>query len=147
MLKVYERLTGSKEAQAILVLPFELRQKSRQRASLQDGREIGLMLERGEILRNGDCLLAEDGLVIRVEAAQEHVSTVHCDDTLMLARASYHLGNRHVALQIGQGWLRYKHDHVLDDMIRHMGLEVSDEMAPFEPEGGAYGGGHGHHHH
>lgn len=147
MLKVYERVTAPEEAQATLVLPFELRQKSRQRASLQDGREVGLMLARGEILRNGDCLLAEDGLVIRVEAAQEHVSTVHCNDALTLARASYHLGNRHVALQIGQGWLRYKHDHVLDDMVRHLGLEVSDEMAPFEPEGGAYGGGHGHHQH
>ena len=68
----------------------------------------------------------------------ETVSTVHTGDAVMLARASYHLGNRHVALQIGAGWLRYQHDHVLDDMLRGFGLEVRVEEAPFEPEGGAY---------
>ena len=68
----------------------------------------------------------------------ETVSTVHTDDAVMLARAGYHLGNRHVALQIGGGWLRYQHDHVLDDMLRGFGLDVRVDEAPFEPEGGAY---------
>jgi urease accessory protein len=121
-----------------LVLPFNERSKSRQRVLLDNGEEAGLFLERGSILRHGDLLLADDGRVIEVEAAPETVSTVRTDDSLMLARASYHLGNRHVALQIGPGWLRYGHDHVLDDMLRGFGLPVSVERAPFEPEGGAY---------
>ena len=90
------------------------------------------------VLRHGELLLADDGRVIEVQAAPETVSTVRTDNGLMLARASYHLGNRHVALQIGPGWLRYIHDHVLDDMLRGFGLAVVVEQAPFEPEGGAY---------
>ena len=120
------------------MLPFAERSRSRLRALLDNGEEAGLFLERGSILRHGDLLLADDGRVVQVEAAPETVSTVRTDDGLMLARASYHLGNRHVALQIGPGWLRYCHDHVLDDMLRGFGLEVQVEHAPFEPEGGAY---------
>jgi urease accessory protein len=108
------------------------------RAKLDNGEEAGLFLERGSVLRHGDLLLADDGRVIEVQAAPETVSTVHTEDALMLARASYHLGNRHVALQIGAGWLRYQHDHVLDDMLRGFGLDVVIEQTPFEPEGGAY---------
>ena len=85
-------------------------------------------------------------MVIGIEAASEDVSTVHHEDPVMLARAAYHLGNRHVPLQVGDGWLRYQHDHVLDDMVRGLGLAVKTETAPFEPEAGAYGGGHGHSH-
>jgi urease accessory protein len=116
------------------------------RAVLDNGEEAGLFLERGSILRDGDLLLADDGRVVKVEAAQETVSTVRTDDGLMLARASYHLGNRHVPLQIGPGWLRYCHDHVLDDMVRGFGLAVSVEQAAFEPEGGAYVTSHAHSH-
>ena len=121
-----------------LVLPFADRSRSRLRAILDNGEEAGLFLERGSILRHGDLLLSDDGRIVEVEAAPEMVSTVRTDDGLMLARASYHLGNRHVALQIGPGWLRYCHDHVLDDMLRGFGLDVHVELAPFEPEGGAY---------
>jgi urease accessory protein len=90
------------------------------------------------VLRGGDRLLADDGRVIEVHAAPETVSTVRTDDRLMLERACYHLGNRHVPLEIGPGWLRYQHDHVLDDMLAGFGLAVVVEHAPFEPEGGAY---------
>ncbi|MEO8019198.1 MAG: urease accessory protein UreE [Pseudomonadota bacterium] len=121
-----------------MVLPFGERAKSRLRALLDNGEEAGLFLERGSVLRHGDLLLADDGRVVEVQAATETVSTVHTRDGLMLARASYHLGNRHVPLQIGAGWLRYQHDHVLDDMLRGFGLEIHVEKAPFEPEGGAY---------
>ena len=76
--------------------------------------------------------------VIRVLAAPETVSTVRCADPHLLARAAYHLGNRHVPLQIDPGLLRYQHDHVLDDMLRGLGLTVETEQAPFEPEAGAY---------
>ena len=121
-----------------LKLPFGERSKSRLLALLDNGEEAGLFLDRGSVLRHGDLLLADDGRVVEVEAASETVSTVHTADAVMLARASYHLGNRHVALLIGAGWLRYQHDHVLDDMLRGFGLEVRVDEAPFEPEGGAY---------
>jgi len=129
--------SGTPAAQ--LVLPFELRQKSRLRAWLSTGEEAGLVLERGLILRGGEHLLAEDGRIVEVVAAPERVSTVTAAGSALLARAAYHLGNRHVALQIGPVWLRYLHDHVLDDMVRGLGFEVVIEDAPFEPEAGAYG--------
>jgi len=142
MLKINLKLDRSTDhpraADRKLKLPFGERSKSRLLAFLDNGEEAGLFLERGSVLRHGDLLLADDGRVIAVEAASETVSTVHTDDAVMLARASYHLGNRHVALQIGSGWLRYQHDHVLDDMLRGFGLDVRVDEAPFEPEGGAY---------
>ena len=137
-LKLDRNLDHPRGADRKLVLPFGERSKSRLRAVLDNGEEAGLFLERGSVLRHGDLLLADDGRVVEVQAAPETVSTIHTEDGLMLARASYHLGNRHVALQIGTGWLRYQHDHVLDDMLRGFGLDVVIEELPFEPEGGAY---------
>jgi urease accessory protein len=78
--------------------------------------------------------------VIEIVAAREVVSVVTSNDPLQLARAAYHLGNRHVSVQIGPGWLRYQHDHVLDDMVRGLGLPVRQDTLPFEPEAGAYAG-------
>ena len=144
-LQITERLREPVDAQATLTLPFEQRQKSRLRIRLDNGRDAGLFLPRGTVLRHGDRLRATSGLVVEVRAAPETVSTARADDALLLARAAYHLGNRHVALQLGSGWLRYSHDHVLDDMARELGLTVSREQAPFEPEAGAYGGERHHH--
>lgn len=138
MLKITERVTGLQECAATLTLPFEQRQRSRQRLRLDDGREAALLLPRGTVLRYGDRLRAETGEVIAVKAAAEEVSTVFCADPLHLARAAYHLGNRHVAVQVGAGWLRYLHDHVLDHMVGEMGLQVRRETVAFEPEAGAY---------
>jgi urease accessory protein len=142
MIKINLKLDKSTDHPRIperrLHLPFSERSRSRLRAVMDNGEEAGLFLERGSILRGGDLLLADDGRVVEVQAAAESVSTVHSDNALLLARACYHLGNRHVALQIGSGWLRYQHDHVLDDMLRGFGLEVHVELASFEPEGGAY---------
>ena len=138
MLTISQRLTDKRIPNAQLVLPFELRQKSRLRTLLNTGEEAGLNLERGYILRGGDQLLAEDGRVIEIVAAAESVSVVASSDPLQLARAAYHLGNRHVSVQIGTGWLRYLHDHVLDDMVRGLGLQVTQDSLPFEPEAGAY---------
>lgn len=130
-----------------LTLPIEQRVRSRQRVKLDDGRDAGLFLPRGVLLRGGDRLGSDDGLVIEVVSAAETVSTVYCDDPTLLARAAYHLGNRHVPLQIEKGWLRYLHDHVLDGMLRQMELDVVVEQAPFEPEAGAYlQSTHGHQH-
>ena len=141
-LHIIERLREALPVQATLTLPFELRQKSRLRTRLDSGQDVGLFLPRGTVLRHGDRLRTTGGLVVEVQAAPETVSTARTADSLQLARASYHLGNRHVALQLGAGWLRYRHDHVLDEMVQALGLEVVCEQAPFEPEAGAYGGGH-----
>lgn len=141
LLIINERLAESVSADTTLTLPFDLRQKSRLRVSLDDGREAGLMLSRGQILRGGDCLRGEDNTVVRITAADEDVTTVTHDIPGELARAAYHLGNRHVSLQVGDDWLRYLADHVLDDMVKSLGMHIKHEQAPFEPESGAY---HGH---
>ncbi|MDH5518846.1 MAG: urease accessory protein UreE [Gammaproteobacteria bacterium] len=127
-----------------LTLPFELRQKSRFKTVLDDGSDVAVILPRGNLLRGGDCLKTNTGEIVEVIAADETVSTVYSHSPLELARASYHLGNRHVSLQISESWIRYQHDHVLDEMINGLGLDVMVEKAAFEPEAGAYGGGHRH---
>ena len=134
-----------------LVLRFDQRQKARQRARLVSGREVGIQLPRGTVLRNGDCLQGESGEIVRVVAAPEPVSIASCNDPLLLMRAAYHLGNRHVQLEVRRGYLRYLRDHVLDHMIESLGLRVTYSHEPFEPEAGAYAGqahvhGHGHGH-
>lgn len=149
LLAITQRLAEPRTAQDSLSLPFESRQKSRLLTRLDSGEEAGLMLERGTLLRGGDCLLASDGRVIEVIAAPETVSVVTAHDPWGLARAAYHLGNRHISVQVGQGWLRYLHDHVLDDMVRGLGFTVTTDEMPFEPEAGAYshsGSDNSHHH-
>lgn len=130
----------------MLVLPFDRRQKSRLRVHLESGRVAGLFLPRGTVLRGGDRLRAQDGTLVLVVAAEEPVIWVTATDTIQLVRAAYHLGNRHVPLEIGDGWLKLEQDHVLHDMLQGMGLQLEMKASPFEPEGGAYGGGHGHSH-
>ncbi len=136
-------------AQDCLTLPWELRIRSRFAAQLDSGLECGVLLPRGSALSEGDKLRTETGFVAVVRAAPEELSVVEEADPLLLSRAAYHLGNRHVPLQIEVGRLRYQHDHVLDDMVRGLGLRVGFERGAFEPENGAYAGGsgHGHHHH
>lgn len=143
-LQIVERLSESFPAQATLTLPFELRRKSRLRTRLDSGEDVGIFLPHGTVLHDGDRLRTTDGLVVEVRAARETVSTARADDALALARAAYHLGNRHIPLQLGSGWLRYPHDHVLDGMVHDLGLEITCEEVSFEPEAGAYSGGHHH---
>ena len=128
-----------------LSLPFELRQKSRLRTKLASGEEAGLFLEHGSILRGGDCLRANDGRIVLVIAADEELMEAKCATPFELVRAAYHLGNRHVPVQIGEGWLRFQADDVLAQMLRGLKATVSKVSAPFEPEAGAYAGGHHHH--
>lgn len=132
-------------AKAHLVLSFEARCKSRLRTRLLTGEEVGLFMERGTVLRGGDKLLANDGTVIEVVAAPEMLMEATADDPLLLAKAAYHLGNRHVAVQLLPGRLRFAADHVLGEMVRGLGLPVAEIEAPFEPESGAYGS-HAHPH-
>ncbi len=129
-----------------LALPLENRRKGRQRAQLSDGRELALLLPPGTVLRHGDRLRATDGTVIAVEAAPEPVLQVTADDATALTRAAYHLGNRHIPVQVGPGFLRLAPDAVLEGMLTGLGVSVERREEPFEPEEGAYGGGHRHGH-
>ncbi len=148
MIRIKEKSDSTAKHTETLTLPFESRQKSRLQANLDNGEEVGLFLPRGTLLRGGDQLLAEDGRIILILAANESTSTAYSTDFQLLMKASYHLGNRHVPLQIEQHFVRYLHDHVLDEMVASFGLEIKLEMAPFEPESGAYHshGGHQHSH-
>lgn len=142
MLVVSERLAAAAPHDAELVLPFELRQKSRLRTTLASGEEIGLFLARGTVLRGGDCLRAADGRVVRVVAAAEALLDVRADDADTLVRCAYHLGNRHTPVEVGAGWLRLAADDVLAAMLRGLGARVKAMSGPFEPEAGAYAAGH-----
>lgn len=144
MLAVQEFARSEERPSAVVTLAFASRQKSRLSATLDNGASVSIVLEHGRVMRNGDLLRATDGTIIEVRAAREFVSMLRSSDSLLLARGAYHLGNRHVPLQVGDGFLRYQHDHVLDDMARKLGFTVIHEDAPFEPEAGAYGDGHRH---
>lgn len=146
-MRQFDRVVPGTEAATTLTLTFERRARSRQRAVLDDGSAALLALPRGTLLRDGDRIADAGGFAVRIRAAPEPVSTAASADPVALLRAAYHLGNRHIAVQIGPGWLRYLHDHVLDDMLRTQGLEVGLARLPFEPEGGAYGPARADHHH
>ncbi|MDP1790603.1 MAG: urease accessory protein UreE [Methylibium sp.] len=137
---------------ATVELDWDVRQKSRFDATDSQGRTLGVFLPRGSVVRGSDVLVAEDGSLIRVIAAQQPVLVVtHCSEhgsTFDLLRAAYHLGNRHVPLELQPDRLQFEPDHVLADMLRAMHLIVGEALAPFEPESGAYGepAAHGHGH-
>lgn len=155
---------------AQLELDWDVRQKSRFDATASDGRQVGVFLPRGTVVRGGDVLLTQDGSLLRVVAAPQAVlritaCTDHTHDhphdhehngAFDLMRAAYHLGNRHVPIELKPDHLKIEPDHVLADMLRAMHLNVVEVREPFEPEGGAYGShgggtghthGHGHAHH
>lgn len=146
MILIEERADANIPSSARLVLPFELRGKSRLRTRLEGGEEVGLFLERGSVLRAGDKLRAGDGRIVEVVAAPEAVMEARSAAPVLLAKAAYHLGNRHIPVQVGAGFLRFGQDHVLGEMVRGLGLAVTKIVAPFEPESGAYGGHGGHAH-
>jgi len=127
-----------------LELPFDRRQKSRQRAVLASGEEVAIVMPRGMVLRGGDWVVASDARVIQVVAQAEHILHVECASAEELARVAYHLGNRHVPVQVGPGWLRLLADHVLEQMVGGLGARVTRLEAPFEPEAGAYAPHHRH---
>src|SRR5205814_6028578 len=118
---------------------------SRFKAKLASGEEVGVILPRGEVLRGGDLVTASDGRVFEIVSQPEEVLHVEAKSAKELARIAYHLGNRHVAVEVGEGYLRIAHDHVLDCMLAGLGAKLSHVNAPFEPEAGAYAGvGHEH---
>lgn len=124
-----------------LDLPYELRCRSRFRTTTRSGADIGIFLERGLILDVGDVLVDGEGRRFGISAANETVVTAYADDWNVFARACYHLGNRHVPMQIGERWLRIQPDHVLQELIENFGLRVENEQQPFRPESGAYSNG------
>jgi urease accessory protein len=138
-----------------VVLDWDTRQKSRFEATDSGGRRLAVFLPRGKVVRGGDVLVVEDGSLVRVDAAPQPVMVVrHCPEhgtPFDLLRAAYHLGNRHVALELQADHLKLEPDHVLASMLRAMHLIVTDALAAFEPEAGAYAAAghaadHGHRH-
>lgn len=132
-------------------LDWDVRQKCRFDATDSAGRQLAVFLPRGSIVRGGDVLVAEDGSLVRVQAAPQPVLRVTACPThgspFDLLRAAYHLGNRHVVLELQPDHLQFEPDHVLAQMLRQMQLDVDEVTAAFEPEAGAYAaGGHGHGH-
>jgi len=134
-------------------LDWDVRQKSRFDATDSAGRQMGIFLPRGTVVRGGDVLVAQDGSLIQVRAAPQNVLKItHCAEhgtAFDLIRAAYHLGNRHVPIELKPDHLKIEPDHVLADMLRAMHLTVTQVAEPFEPENGAYAtGGHfgGHRH-
>jgi urease accessory protein len=135
-----------------VTLDWDTRQRSRFDFTDSSGRRVGVFLPRGTVVRGGDVLVMEDGSLVRVHAADQPVLVVTAcpqhGSAFDLTRAAYHLGNRHVPIELRPDHLKIEPDHVLADMLRSMHLEVTETAAPFEPEGGAYAGGshHGHDH-
>ena len=157
MLTVNKLVSSGRGLAAVLLkrattvsLDWDVRQKSRFDATDSTGRTLGVFLARGSTVRGGDVLVAEDGSLVRVQAAPQPVMVVRAcpqhGSPFDLTRAAYHLGNRHVALELQPDHLKLEPDHVLAEMLTRMHLIVTQEEAPFEPEGGAYAGGQGHAH-
>ncbi len=126
-----------------VTLDWDTRQKSRFDATDSTGRQLGVFLPRGTVVRGGDVLVAEDGSLIRVEAAPQNVLRISaCAEhgtAFDLMRAAYHLGNRHVSIELRPDHLKIEPDHVLAELLRSMHMTVAEVQEPFEPEGGAYG--------
>jgi urease accessory protein len=149
LIKIIEKIltsTGEETIKDSICLPFDERKRGRFKTQTITGQEVGIMIDRGEVMRGETLMRCEAGDVYKIIAADEDVTTATTDDAMLFARGCYHLGNRHVPLQVANGWLRYQNDYVLDDMLIQLGLKVIHEPAPFEPENGAYGdhGGHSH---
>lgn len=147
MIRLTQRMPALFAAtQHVLELSAEERTRSRLHVRTTGGEPVVLQLPRGTVLDDGDVLASDDGAwQARVKARAEPVLTVRTADASLLLRAAYHLGNRHVPLELGDGYLRLAPDSVLANMLAQMGLPVTAEQAPFHPEHGAYHGGHAGH--
>ncbi len=147
--EIRQRLSPDEAAEVYdaVVLDHLQREKGRFKANSAGGDELRVFLERGRTLQVGERLRSDCGREFRVEAASEPVIHAETADWQLFSRACYHLGNRHVKMQVGERWLRITPDHVLREMLELLGLQTAEEVAPFIPESGAYaGGGHGHSH-
>lgn len=133
-----DAVTSPDASEATLSLNWDTRQKSRFRATLTTGEDIGVDVPRGQPLRHGAILTTAQGERLRIEAAPQSVLQVTATSGFDLLKAAYHLGNRHVPLMLTPDALYLEPDHVLADMLRGLGLQVGQTVHPFEPESGAY---------
>lgn len=132
---------------SVIALDWDARQKSRLEAMDDRGNHVAIFLARGAVMRDGDVLVVDDGGLIVVRAQPQPLMAVRSAASGGLVRAAYHLGNRHVPVNVRADSLRFEPDHVLADMLRGMGFEVLSIEDGFEPEAGAYhAAGHGHEH-
>jgi urease accessory protein len=149
MLTLNTKIGQTDKIDGELVLPFDLREKSRLRAQMTSGEDVAVFTVRGTVLRHGDLLRGDDGRVVKITAAKEATYRIECSTRLALLRCAFHLGNRHTQAEVGDdagtGFLRIRKDKVLKEMLEGLGATVTEEAAAFEPEAGAYGGGHHHH--
>jgi urease accessory protein UreE len=145
MLTLNTKIQNAGRIDGELVLTCDQREKTRLRASLANGEEVALFMERGSVLRNGELLTGAEGRVVRVLAAAEPTLLVRCATAQLLSRCAFHLGNRHTPTELGPDYLRIRADPVLGEMLKGLGAQVTAEDAPFEPEAGAYSGAHSHH--
>ena len=134
MLTLHTKIDRADQISGDLILPYELREKSRLRATLSTGEEVAVLTVRGTVLRDGELLKGDDGRVVRIRAAAEATYRVSCAAPHALLRCAFHLGNRHTQAQVGDGWLRIRKDPVLREMLVGLGATVEEEYAPFEPE-------------
>jgi urease accessory protein len=141
----FTQRTATAQPDLVALLDFDERQRAQGRVTTTSGIDVGIFIERGTSLKHLDHLRSADGTVLRIEAKAERLSVVAASDPRELTRAAYHLGNRHVRLEIGTDFVAFQEDHVLDDMVRALGFEIRHEFRCFEPEPGAYHK-HGHSH-
>ena len=147
MLQAFERLSHTHQAiNDSITLDRETRQKARIKGKTDQGKDIGIFVDRGNPLHVGEVLKTECGLLIEIKGAKEPVITASTEDWHTFSKVCYHLGNRHTVLQVGERWLRFKPDHVLKELCEMYGLTTSDAPEIFEPENGAYGSHSGHSH-
>ena len=146
MLTLHTRLDAADHITDEVVLAYDQRERCRLRLTLASGATAALFMTRGSTLRDGDLLTGPEGAVVRVRAALEATYRIGAHDPQALVRCAFHLGNRHGQVQVGVDHLRIRADPVLRDMLTGLGATVTEEQAPFHPEPGAYGGGHGHSH-
>jgi len=153
MLEVYERMgtVNGFDPDLKVILSHEQRDRGRLRVFSTDGQEVRLFLERGKPLEVGEMLRSRCGRSILVEGAIEPLMIASCEDLETFAKACYHLGNRHVKVQVGKLSLRLQPDHVLEEMLLLLGMSVQYSNHVFVPEPGAYSGqarhgGHAHEH-
>lgn len=151
MLQAYQRLSHTHDTISdSITLDQDTRKKARIKGKTDGGLDIGIFMERGHPLLVGEVLKTECGLLVEVKGQAEPVSTAIATDWVTFCKVCYHLGNRHTSLQIGELWVRFKPDHVLEELAEKYGLTIDHTPAIFEPENGAYGShsahSHGHSH-
>jgi urease accessory protein len=142
-------VNSGQEATYTLALDAEERTRSRHRFTTVEGIEVNLQLPRGTVLLDGDLLCGQDleSIAVKVIAKPEPVITATAHNALELLRAAYHLGNRHVPLEVTTTYLRLSPDSVLENMLEQLGLHIKAEVLPFQPESGAYDSSHANHSH